>query len=224
MFALFFIFIAVLNLICILANLKKLQAVTKCLLVPSLALFYVINAAVVMPAVMLALVFCTLGDFFLLKRRNIHTDTTPQTIPTNMLLGIMSFLFGIISYIISVFIIFKTESPKIIVIILAIVCFFILSITNIFKKSIFLMNPLRNIPVIFYAAALITFCVFSLLNVCTSAKTSSILLFTGSLLFMISDIILVFTVIRKNQSRKANFFVMLLYGAAQFNIVLGFLP
>jgi uncharacterized membrane protein YhhN len=179
--------------------------IAKICLLPLLAGVYVSGAENIFIPVLLALVFGWGGDLFLLKISD----------PKFFRLGLGSFLAGHICYIVSfVFFTAALNSTALIVSLAVAVplAFIVLSI----------VKPDKNmyLPVIVYEIVIMLMSLSALQLTLSLRNSCGILVFAGSLSFLLSDAVLSYITFRA-ESKYASLFVMFSYIAAQLAIVLG---
>jgi len=206
----FFIIIVFGDIFAVKKNRIKLRYFTKPLLVPLLILFYIISANKVNQLVIFALIFCFLGDFFLLFAQK----------KLLFIAGLLSFLAGHIFYTI---IFLKTTS------FLSIIpgWFYFLLIPYIwYGISIFnKLNPYLHsmkIPVIAYLNVILFMSFASFTRIWAIKGFSFWLPFAGSIMFIASDTLLAFRNF-KYRVPKGWISVMIFYIFAQLLIIFGFL-
>jgi uncharacterized membrane protein YhhN len=197
---------------------ETLRRVTKALLLPPLIAAYITGAGIVRPLVIAALALGWAGDILLLKIGD----------KTFFRLGIIAFLFGHISYILTFVAIIKTFNlPALFVsAVIAIplgVC------------SFRFLKPGRemNIPVFVYMAVILIMSISGLQLFLGQLDPAGAVIFAGSLCFMISDAILAYYTFRMETSRSASgggfqtptvipaFLIMFFYILAQAGIAIG---
>jgi uncharacterized membrane protein YhhN len=191
--------IAIFHLWCILSEHRKLQAATKCLLLPVLAALYFFYAKTFSVFPILALLGGLAGDVILLKMRKNFL----------LLCGLLAFLIGHLFYIIT----FAGIAG------LTLNLFFLvvtLVYTVVIIFAILKIKPPKQmrLPVCIYAAAITGMSILALQVLCRSPGIASLLIYAGSLCFVASDILLAYAVFH-TMTRKMDFAVMLLYIIAQ---------
>jgi len=170
-----FFLISIIHIISIIVNNEGVRVFTKPLMLFLLVLFYISSVEVVNKAFLIALSFSLLGDVFLISNSEM-----------NFMFGLASFLTAHILYIIVVFKQLK-ESVLRDKIKAATPFVFVL-----FGLIYLLINNLGEmlIPVIVYGLVISIFGTVSLLNYLIEKSKKSLLLFIGSLFFILSDSIL----------------------------------
>jgi len=186
------------------------QFILKGLLMPFLLAIYTASVGInnIFLPVVLALIFAWAGDVLLLKITNILWFN----------LGLASFLIGHICYIIAIYgYINPFNIPVLLISIIIAACLGVL----IYKT----VKPGRQmkIPVMAYETVILIMAVFALQlflsQFITYGKIFGLLIFSGSICFVISDTLLALRTFRKV---KVYFGVMITYIAAQLFITLGF--
>jgi uncharacterized membrane protein YhhN len=179
--------------------------ITKIFLLPLLAGAYVSGAKNIFVPVLLALVFGWGGDLFLLKISDAKFFR----------LGLGSFLAGHLCYIIS-FIFFTTAINGVALVISLIAASPLVFIVH----SIIKPGKDMDLPVIVYEIIIILMSLSALQLMLSRRDGYGLLIFAGSLSFLLSDAVLSYITFR-TKSKLASFFVMFSYIAAQAAIVLG---
>lgn len=196
-------------------SLPILSNLTKVLLMPALVLMLFFSQSDrntnLFMSMVAALFFSWLGDIFLIY----------QTVTDSFfLLGLGSFLFAHICYIISFRMarmeplgILKFRYQVLVMVIL------LLYITVLLMKIGFGLGSYL-IPVIIYAVAISTMLFLSFIRLKSTTGRSFILVFTGAILFVLSDSLIA---INKFATPivSAGVWIMLTYGAAQYLIIRG---
>jgi uncharacterized membrane protein YhhN len=175
------------------------------MLLPLLALYYYFTAEVLVPAVFFALLCGFLGDLILIKQRK----------TASLLLGILCFLTGHIFYIFSMQRFITAPAPAAVKIAALLT---LLGIIAVFR----LLRPPRALllPAAVYALVIAVMSNRALQVLLDRRDVSSLAVFAGALMFMVSDSILGYSVFR-GLSRRRNFAVMLTYIIAQTAIIMG---
>lgn len=188
---------------------KKKRYITKSLLMPLLLLFYITYGKSLNCFVVVALIFGFLGDVFLL----------PENKNWCFLAGILSFMLGHIFYITSFIRILGTMST-IPLWYYALVLPYLLYGIYAYKIVGNKMGNLKAAAGVYIS--IILFSSITCLLVILSGKTSMLLAYIGTLLFVASDSILGYSMfISKN--KYSDILVMVTYVMAQMLIVFGFL-
>ena len=197
----------VLQLIACFRRMLWLRRITKVLLMPLLAVLYVLFAPKPHAFVIIALLLGCLGDLFLLFQKKHIT----------MLLGMCAFALGHIFYIGAML----TTKPGFHL--SACLCLLIAVGWMLFVVRKLLPTAPKSLrkPGFFYALLLSGTCLFALYLLLSTQKMWYLLSFAGGCLFMISDTILTGQKYRR-ETKHGNFYVMLTYILAQFCLVTGF--
>lgn len=183
----------------------KVRKISKLFLMPLLLAYFIVVRGSMYVPVFFALIFAFWGDFFLLE---------PQK-PVRFQLGLASFLIGHLCYIPAFISLIETFHIPVLIISYIIVIalgFFIIKT----------LKPLKNmmIPVIIYTFVILNMSIFALQMMLAFSSFWSIMIFAGSLLFIISDTMLAFFTFR-TIPKRGDFLVMLFYISAQACIVIG---
>ncbi|MCL2442540.1 MAG: lysoplasmalogenase [Treponema sp.] len=155
--------------------------------------------------VLLALIFAWIGDVLLIRISNILWFK----------LGLGSFLIGHICYIIAMYkFAVPFNIPVLIVSIIIAMCF------GIIAYKVVKPGKQMKIPVIAYETIIMVMAIFALQLFLEQRSLFGILVFAGSICFVVSDTLLALKTFRK---ARVYFVVMLTYIAAQLLITLGFM-
>lgn len=205
---LFFILDFIWDLFNVLIGWKKGRYLSKSLLMPLLVIFYILYSKNINYFVVAALSAGFLGDVFLLSDK-----------PNSLIIGGSSFLLGHIFYIIAYIGILSQNlklSPYIVLLTIPYILYGIYAFKTIGNR----MGNLKiaSLPYIIVILLASITCLFTVL----SGNHSFIISFIGTLLFIISDSILGYSMFI-SKGKYLDFFVMLTYVAAQAFIVFGFL-
>jgi len=207
-----FIFLAILGVVSVIYLLslffkrELVRIILKCTLVPLILVIYIFGTDKILLPVIIALVLGWLGDIFLLKISDIRCFR----------LGLLSFLLGHICYIIAMFSFampFDFTVLYVSIIIAALAGYIMFNIIRPGKEM--------KYPVIVYMSVIMIMSVFALQVFIMQGSPFGILVFIGSLSFLVSDSMLAFDTFRK-KTKFGYFIVMLTYIAAQLLIVSGF--
>jgi len=191
--------------------LKKevLQAILKGFLMPLVLAVYISGAGpgnVFWPIVM-ALIFAWIGDIALVKISNVLWFK----------IGLASFLIGHIFYCIAMYGFMQPLNIPVFIISILAAAFFGVIAFRAVKP-----DKQMKIPVIVYEAIILTMVIFAsqlFITQLSVVPLFGILVFTGSICFLVSDTLLAFSTFR---NINASFPVMVTYIAAQLLITLGF--
>lgn len=188
---------------------KKKRYITKSLLMPLLLLFYITYGKNPNSFVMAALIFGFLGDVFLL----------PENKNWCFLAGILSFMLGHIFYITSFIKILGTMNKMPLwyfVLVLPYLLYGICAFKIVGNK----MGNLKAAAGVYIS--IILFSSITCLMIILLGKTSMLLAYIGTLLFVASDSILGYSMFI-SKSKLSDILVMITYVLAQMLIVFGFL-
>ena len=183
------------------------QFILKGSLMPLLLAIYIAAADSILLPIVLALIFAWIGDVLLVRITNILWFR----------LGLASFLIGHICYIIAMLGFAQPFNIPALIISFAAAAGFAVIAYKVVKPS----NQMK-IPVIAYEAIILTMAVFALQAFLAQGSQNllfGILIFAGSLCFVVSDTMLALKTFRR---AKIYFAVMITYIAAQFLIAYGF--
>ena len=194
------------NIISILHEKNVVRIVSKICLIPVLLVYYFIKSDDPSLIIMLALAFSWSGDILLIN---------PQKI--RLYAGVLNFFIAHILYVFVFFVLISDFNILIFVISLLL----ILSVEYLILLKINIPNT-HKFPVFIYGIALGLVIVITLQVFVSHKNIIGILPLIGSVLFFVSDsVLLYFNTIRK-MTKNALAFVMLSYGIAQACIVAGF--
>lgn len=205
----FFVIIAVGDVFAVKYDKIKLRYFTKTLLVPLLALFYIISVANLNWLILSALICCFLGDFFLLWFQK----------KILFIAGLLSFLTGHIFYTIAFLqtTSFLSGIPE----------WFYFSLLPYIWYGIFILKKLNpylyfmKVPVIVYLNVILIMSFASFTRIWALKGLSFWLPFIGSIFFIASDSLLAFRNFKAKLS-KGWASIMITYILAQLLIVFGF--
>jgi len=206
----FFVIVAVGDVFAVKYDKVKLRYFTKTLLVPLLALFYIISAANLNRLILSALICCFLGDFFLLWSKE----------KAFFIAGLLSFLMGHIFYTIAFLqtTSFLSGVPE----------WFYFSLLPYIWYGIFILKKLNpylhsmKVPVIVYLNVIFIMSFASFSRIWALKGLSFWLPFIGSFFFITSDSLLAFRNFKVKLSRGWTS-IMITYVLAQLLIIFGFL-
>ena len=187
---------------------KKFKVLTKCLLMPLLIAFYLVQAVPVDPLVVAALFMGLIGDFLLTRIER----------PAFFDLGLVSFLVGHLLY---AFIFLRsTEYLQSVPAWFYSLSLFYLGITLLLVSL--LENGLKEfkIPFLVYCGGISLMSLLALARVFSMPAAAFLLPFAGSLLFITSDSILAYGQFRA-KVKNSDLLVMTTYLAAQILIICG---
>jgi uncharacterized membrane protein YhhN len=204
-FTALFIGVSVAHLVSLVILKRKLQIVTKICLLPLLLAIYVFGARNLFVPVIFALIFGWGGDVFLLKIRDLRFFR----------LGLASFFTGHLCYIPSF--LYGAERLNV----WALVISAALAVPAGFAvHAIIKPKKEMNLPAICYEIIILLMSLSALQLLLSRRDGWSLLVFAGSLCFLISDTILAYFTFR-TKPKRGDFFVMLSYIAAQSGIIWG---
>ena len=206
----FFIIVAVGDVFAVKHDKVKLRYFTKTLLVPLLTLFYIISVVNLNGVILVALICCFLGDFFLLWSQK----------KTFFIAGLISFLIGLIFYTIAFLqtTYFLSGIPK----------WFYFSLLPYIWYGIFILKKLNpylysmKVPVIVYLNVILIMSFASFTRIWALKGLSFWLPFVGSIFFITSDSLLAFRNFKVKLSRGW-VSIVITYILAQSLIIFGFL-
>ena len=201
-----FVAVAAVHLVACFRRMLWARRVTKVLLMPLLAVIYLLLAPKPHAFVVIALMLGCLGDLFLLFRKSIC-----------MLLGMCAFALGHVFYIGAMI----TVKPGLHL--SALLCLLIAAGWMLFVVKKLLPTAPKSLrkPGFFYALLLSGTCLFALYLLLSTQSMWYLLSFAGGCLFMISDTLLTGQKYRK-ETKHGNFYVMLTYILAQALLMTGF--
>ncbi|MDR2759757.1 MAG: lysoplasmalogenase [Spirochaetaceae bacterium] len=194
-----------LHLALILWGSPRAQGITKTLLLPLLAWYYIAAAEKFLVIVLLAVIFGWIGDVLLIK---IQKEAFFKA-------GLASFLLGHLLYIPALFF-FAGRAPGLVFVIGII---FAVPLGILIQRCIKPSKALR-IPVIVYGIIIELMSLSALQLMTARPEAWGILVFIGSLCFLISDFILGYFTFR-TISKYGSFFIMFFYILAQGGIIAG---
>ncbi|MDR0590227.1 MAG: lysoplasmalogenase [Spirochaetaceae bacterium] len=206
--------IFVLGLFCILGGLHlalilwggpRIQGITKVLLLPPLALYYIVAAEQFSVIVLLAVIFGWIGDIFLIK---IQKEAFFKAGLASFLLGHLLYIPAMLSF---------TGQGSIPARIIAIIV--VIPLGVLIQR---LIKPTRamRIPVLIYGIIIVLMSLSALQLMIARREAWGVLVFFGSLCFLISDFILGYFTFR-TISKHGSFFIMFFYMLAQGSIIVG---
>jgi len=184
-----------------------LQYILKGCLMPLVLAVYIsgVGTGNIFLPILLALIFAWAGDVLLIKITNILWFK----------LGLASFLIGHICYIVAMYrFAVPFNIPVLVVSIVIAVCF------GFIAYKVVKPGKQMKIPVIAYEAIIMTMAIFALQLFLEHRSLFGILVFAGSICFVVSDTLLALQTFRK---ARIYFTVMVTYIAAQLLIALGFI-
>jgi uncharacterized membrane protein YhhN len=204
-FIILFIGVSAAHLVTLLLKKRKIEALTKIGLLPLLGAVYVLGAESLFVPVLLALFFGWGGDVFLLKISD----------PRFLRLGLASFLLGHLCYIPSF--IYVTGGFNIAALFVSIAVALPLGLVI---HSVIRPGKAMALPVIAYEIIIMLMSLSALQLFLFRRDGWALLVFAGSLCFLLSDTILAYVTF-KTKLKYGDFFVMFTYIAAQAGIAWG---
>jgi uncharacterized membrane protein YhhN len=206
-----FLAVALVHLYACLKEKNKLRAITKPMLMPLLAMLYLVSTNEPHSIVVAALLFGAAGDVFLLFPKK----------PARFMMGGLSFGMGHILYI-AAFFLYAGAAKLPIYSIALILAFFIAAAAIGFIRLKPAVPKKFNAPVLFYMLVLCTMGAVATMSFFAKPSTGRALFPLGAILFLLSDALLAnLLFVRENQGK--NFSVMATYLAAQTLITAGFI-
>jgi uncharacterized membrane protein YhhN len=184
---------------------RKLQVITKIFLLPLLLAVYVLGADRLFVPVILAMIFGWGGDVFLLKISDLRFFR----------LGLVSFLIGHLCYIPSF--VYVTGTFNLLA--------FVISVAAAVPLGFVIHSIIRpvkamDLPAVCYEIIIMLMSLSALQLLLSRRDGWGLLIFAGSLCFLISDTLLAYFTFR-TKPKHGDFFVMLSYLAAQSGIIWG---
>jgi uncharacterized membrane protein YhhN len=184
---------------------SRLQRITKVLLLPPLGVYYILAADTFLVMVLAAVILGWMGDILLIKIQN----------PSFFKAGLISFLLGHLLYIPAMIFFAGTVSIRVLIVSLVVAL-----PVGILLQRFIKPDASMRIPVIFYGIILELMSLSALQLMIARPEGWGILVFAGSLCFLISDSILGYFTFR-NLSKHGSFFIMFSYLLAQGSIIIG---
>ena len=190
-----------------------LKDITKTLIIPSILLFYAVSTTEINGLIVVGLIFGWCGDILLLRPK----------VEMRFLGGMVSFMLGHILYIFAFFKQIRGEGIVIPYFLMYLAFLVLYSLVLIFK----LMPSLGDmkIPVIVYCGVIVVMSLGGYLILASSSGLflgNPVLVFIGSLIFIISDSLYAW-VSFKNNFKHGYALVILTYSLAQIFIASGFI-
>jgi len=191
-------------------NKTRWVPVTKPVLMPVLAIYYVLNCPDVKLVLVFALLFAFLGDVFLIW-------------PQKKLFFICGLAFFMIMQVLYVIFIVKNQVNDVgyTVPALAASLVFLVFGAMIYLKLYRFLNEMK-IPVLVYVMVLLTVSFLCFVNMIANFNRFSVVEFLGAVFFVVSDTILAFDSFRR-PVRYANLWIMATYINAQLFLFAGFM-
>ncbi|WP_411042932.1 lysoplasmalogenase [Treponema sp. TIM-1] len=183
----------------------RMQGITKALLLPPLAWYYAGAAEKFLVIVLLAVILGWIGDILLLKIKN----------EAFFKAGLGSFLLGHLLYIPAM--LFFAGTVQVPLLIISVIIALPL---GILMQRLIKPNKSLRIPVLVYGIIIEMMSLSALQLMAARPGIWGILVFMGSLWFLISDSLLGYFTFR-TISKYGSFFIMLFYMLAQGSIIIG---
>jgi uncharacterized membrane protein YhhN len=199
--------VAFINIFSIQYEKSFVRFISKICLMPILMFFYIFNSDTISFIIIMAIIFSWCGDILLINPNKLK-----------LYAGILSFLFMHIMYIIG-FICLLSEI-NIMIFILSFFLIFLIEISFIMKLHI---PNNHNVAIVIYGITIGLLIIFSLQVFICCKNTGSILLLAGSILFFISDAVLLYFDTIKAMTKNSLTVIMLTYIVAQICIVFGYM-
>lgn len=201
-------------------SLVLLRRYSKTLLMPTLALFYVTQAEIISPLIIVALIFGWVGDVFLMgfRKKNSTEIVVIEEPEWSFLAGLSAFLLGHIAYVLYLVnsVHWQSMDPKFFIIVIVVYWYGLIILKGIKPKGVMLFGVLMYMMIIgiMIVSALAVF--YNQLNL------SSFYLAFGAILFGSSDSVLAFRQIKKIKKLPTSY-IMFSYIAGQFLIIISIL-
>ncbi|SHI63787.1 Uncharacterized membrane protein YhhN [Clostridium amylolyticum] len=200
-----FITVSILNIIFNYRNNLKGIYLTKPLIMPLLILYYITLTQNINFIIIGALIFGFLGDIFLLDSKNHFTK------------GLLSFFCGHILYIVAFYLNFTIRGVKGFYFVFII---FYLFYALLLVKGLFPYLGSMKILGTMYMSTIMVMSFISLLMMLQSFTINTVLIFLGSIIFIISDSVLAFDTFKEKYA-YSGVIIMSTYITAQFLIIVG---
>ncbi len=200
-----FITVSILNIMFNYRNNLKGIYLTKPLIMPLLILYYITLTQNINFIIVGALIFGFLGDVFLLDSKNHFTK------------GLLSFFCGHILYIVAFYLNFTIKGVK--GFYFAFIIFY-LFYALLLVKGLFPYLGSMKILGTMYMSTIMVMSFISLLMMLQSFTINTVLIFLGSIIFIISDSVLAFDTFKEKYA-YSGVIIMSTYITAQFLIIVG---
>lgn len=200
-----FITVSILNIMFNYRNNLKGIYLTKPLIMPLLILYYITLTQNINFIIIGALIFGFLGDVFLLDSKNHFTK------------GLLSFFCGHILYIVAFYLNFTIKGVK--GFYFAFIIFY-LFYALLLVKGLFPYLGSMKILGTMYMSTIMVMSFISLLMMLQSFTINTVLIFLGSIIFIISDSVLAFDTFKEKYA-YSGVIIMSTYITAQFLIIVG---
>lgn len=200
-----FITVSILNIIFNYRNNLKGIYLTKPLIMPLLILYYITLTQNINFIIIGALIFGFLGDVFLLDSKNHFTK------------GLLSFFCGHILYIVAFYLNFTIKGVKGFYLVFII---FYLFYALLLVKELFAYLGSMKILGTMYMSTIMIMSFISLLMMLQSFTINTVLIFLGTIIFIVSDSVLAFDTFKEKYA-YSGVIIMSTYITAQFLIIVG---
>jgi len=200
-----YILVGIVNLVSAFYFKESLRKTTKCLLMPTLLVFYLLQAGQVHFAIVAAIVFSWAGDALLLLKEK----------PLFFRLGLAAFLLSHVFYITA----FLTYAGSLNYLALAISAVVAFPVTRTILKKLDAPKPMKT-PVAAYATVIILMSMAALQLMLAWPALSTVLIFSASLIYIYSDSYMAYLLFHE-QPKYFNLITMIPYIIAQSGIILG---
>ena len=191
---------------------EKLRLFTKAALMPVLLIFYIFSSVNFNPVTkigimaVIAIAFSWIGDIFLIRKDE----------PKFFRLGLVAFLISHVFYFVTLVLMIQSP-PRMVALIISII---IALGAEILLPIIIKPSKAMRIPVIVYGIVLLSMSVCAFQYMLLNLTVASVLLFTGSVIFIFSDSLMTYFAFGK-KPKYFNAITMLPYIIAQGLIVFG---
>lgn len=200
-----FITVSILNIIFNYRNNLKGIYLTKPLIMPLLILYYITLTQNINFIIIGALIFGFLGDVFLLDSKNHFTK------------GLLSFFCGHILYIVAFYFNFTIKGVK--GFCFAFIIFYLFYALLLVKELFAYLGSMKILGTM-YMSTIMVMSFISLLMMLQSFTINTVLIFLGSIIFIISDSVLAFDTFKEKYA-YSGVIIMSTYITAQFLIIVG---
>jgi len=200
-----FLTVSILNIIFNYRNNLKGIYLTKPLIMPLLILYYITLTQNINFIIIGALIFGFLGDVFLLDSKNHFTK------------GLLSFFCGHILYIVAFYLNFTIKGVKGFYLVFII---FYLFYALLLVKELFAYLGSMKILGTMYMSTIMIMSFISLLMMLQSFTINTVLIFLGTIIFIVSDSVLAFDTFKEKYA-YSGVIIMSTYITAQFLIIVG---
>jgi len=185
---------------------EEYRKIAKISLMPVLIVYYFFTVSDLLVLVIIAILFSWAGDILLIRKEE----------PKFFRLGLVAFLLSHIFYIVALIVISPVLNAPVLYISIGVAI-----ILNILLPFIIKPPKEMRIPVIIYGTIILAMSICALQYLLSNITISSIMLFTGSIVFVFSDSLMSYLAFRE-KPKYFNAITMLPYIIAQGMIVFGF--